>query len=216
MTMNTTSPSSVIDALTWRYAVKKFDASKKIPAATWAALEEATVLSPSSYGLQPWRFFVVDDPAIRAQLRPASWNQSQITDASHLLVFARRATMTTADVDAYVNRMVEVRGGDAAALADYRKMMLGHVTNPALDVTAWATKQVYIALGVFLAAAAMMGVDSCPMEGFLPAEYDRILKLPEQGFHATVVATAGYRAADDMFAGFKKVRWPMNEAVTHI
>ena len=116
-------------------------------------------------------------------MRPASWNQSQITDASHLLVFARRATMTTADVDAYVNRMVEVRGGDAAALADYRKMMLGHVTNPALDVTAWATKQVYIALGVFLAAAAMMGVDSCPMEGFLPAEYDRILKLPEQGFH---------------------------------
>lgn len=216
MTMNTTSPASVIDALKWRYAVKKFDATRKIPAATWAALEEATVLSPSSYGLQPWRFFVVDDPAIRAQLRPASWNQSQITDASHLLVFARRATMTTADVDAYVNRMVEVRGGDPAALADYRKMMLGHVTNPALDVTAWATKQVYIALGVFLAAAAMMGVDSCPMEGFLPAEYDRILKLPEQGFHATVVATAGYRAADDMFAGFKKVRWPMNEAVTHI
>lgn len=216
MTMNTTSPASVIDALKWRYAVKKFDATRKIPAATWAALEEATVLSPSSYGLQPWRFFVVDDPAIRAQLRPASWNQSQITDASHLLVFARRATMTAADVDAYVKRIIDVRGGDPAALADYRKMMLGHVTNPALDVTAWATKQVYIALGVFLAAAAMMGVDSCPMEGFLPAEYDRILKLPEQGFHATVVATAGYRAADDMFAGFKKVRWPMNEAVTHI
>lgn len=216
MTMNTTSPSSVIDALKWRYAVKKFDATKKIPAATWAALEEATVLSPSSYGLQPWRFFVVDDPAIRAQLRPVSWNQSQITDASHLLVFARRATMTVAEVDAYVNRIVAVRGGDPAALADYRKMMVGHVTNPALDVTAWATKQAYIALGVFLAAAAMMGIDTCPMEGFVPAEYDRILKLPEQGFHATVVATAGYRAADDMFAGFKKVRWPMNEAVVHI
>lgn len=216
MTMNTTSPASVIDALKWRYAVKKFDATRKIPAATWAALEEATVLSPSSYGLQPWRFFVVDDPAIRAQLRPASWNQSQITDASHLLVFARRATMTVADVDAYVNRIVAVRGGDPAALADYRKMMVGHVTNPALDVPAWATKQVYIALGVFLAAAAMMGVDACPMEGFVPAEYDRILKLPERGFHATVVATAGYRAADDMFAGFKKVRWPLNEAVAHI
>jgi nitroreductase len=216
MTMSTTSPSSVIDALKWRYAVKKFDATKKIPAATWAALEEATVLSPSSYGLQPWRFYVVDDPATRAQLRPASWNQSQITDASHLLVFARRATMTAGDVDAYVQRIVDVRGGDPAALADYRKMMLGHVTNPALDVTAWATKQVYIALGVFLSAAAMMGVDACPMEGFLPAEYDRILTLPEKGFHATVVAAAGYRAADDMFAGFKKVRWPMNQAVVHI
>ncbi len=214
--MSTTSPSSVIDALKWRYAVKKFDATKKIPAATWAALEEATVLSPSSYGLQPWRFYVVDDPATRAQLRPASWNQSQITDASHLLVFARRATMTAGDVDAYVQRIVDVRGGDPAALADYRKMMLGHVTNPALDVTAWATKQVYIALGVFLSAAAMMGVDACPMEGFLPAEYDRILTLPEKGFHATVVAAAGYRAADDMFAGFKKVRWPMNQAVVHI
>lgn len=216
MTMNTTTPASVIDALQWRYAVKKFDATRKIPAATWASLEEATVLSPSSYGLQPWRFFVVDDPAIRAQLRPASWGQSQITDASHLLVFARRTSMTTADVDAYVQRIVEVRGGDAAALKDYRAMMVNHVTNPALDVNAWATKQVYIALGVFMAAAAMMGVDACPMEGFQPAEYDRILTLPERGYHATVVATAGYRAADDMFAGFKKVRWPMNEAVVHI
>ena len=214
--MNTTTPDSVINALEWRYAVKKFDASRKIPAATWAALEQATVLSPSSYGLQPWRFFVVDDPAIRAQLRPVSWGQSQITDASHLLVFARRASMTTADVDKYVQRIVEVRGGDAAALKDYRTMMVNHVTNPGLDVTAWATKQVYIALGVFMAAAAMMGVDACPMEGFQPAEYDRILKLPERGYHATVVATAGYRAADDMFAGFKKVRWAMNEAVEHI
>lgn len=213
---STISTSTLLDALQWRYAVKKFDASRKIPAATWEALEQATVLSPSSYGLQPWRFFVVESPALRAQLKPASYNQSQIVDASHLLVFARRTTMTAADVQRYVDRIVEVRGVPAAAVEDYKKMMVGHVTNPALDVNVWATKQVYIALGVFLAAAAMVGVDACPMEGFSPAEYDRILDLPAKGYAATVVATAGYRSPDDGFASLKKVRWSAADAITRL
>lgn len=210
------SASTVLEALNWRYAVKKFDATRKIDPATWTALEQAVTLSPSSYGLQPWRFFVVETPAIRQQLRAVSWNQSQITDASHLLVFARRSTMTVADVDRYISRTIEVRGVPAAALEDYKKMMVGHVTNPQLDVGVWAAKQIYIALGVFLSAAAMVGVDACPMEGFSAPDYDKILDLPAKGYNATVVATAGYRAADDGFAAMKKVRWTANEAVVHL
>jgi nitroreductase len=215
--MPTTVPAStVLDALNWRYAVKKFDASRKIVPETWSALEHAVTLAPSSYGLQPWRFFVIDNPAIRQELRAASWNQSQITDASHLVVFARRSTMVAADVERYIQRIMEVRGAPAAALEDYKKMMLGHVTNPSLDVAAWAGKQVYIALGQFLTAAALLGVDACPMEGFSAADYDRVLKLPEKGYNAQVLATAGYRASDDSFAAMKKVRWAVSDAVHHI
>jgi nitroreductase len=208
--------ATVLEALSWRYATKKFDATRKISPETWTALEQAVTLSPSSYGLQPWRFFVVDAPAVRQQLRTFSWNQSQITDASHLLVFARRKEMAVADVERYINRIMEVRGAPAAALEDYKKMMVGHVTNPQLDVAAWASKQIYIALGVFLSAAALMGIDACPMEGFSAPDYDKVLGLPEKGYHATVVATAGYRAADDAFASMKKVRWTASEAVVHL
>jgi nitroreductase len=175
------------------------------------------VLSPSSYGLQPWRFFIVGDPAVRQKLRSVSWNQSQITDASHLVVFARRSTMTPADVERYVERIIEVRGTPAAALNDYKNMMLGTVNSRDDAAKAvWNTNQVYIALGCFLASAAVLGVDACPMEGFDAAKYDELLGLPARGYNATVVATAGYRAADDMFADMKKVRFAHAQTVVHI
>jgi nitroreductase len=210
MHMKIVDATTILDNLKWRYAVKKFDAQKKIPEPTWKALEEALVLSPSSYGLQPWKFFVIKDPAVRATLRTASWNQSQITDASHLVVLARKATVTPADVDQYVQRIMEVRGAPAAALEDYRQMMLGSVNNPAGlpggSMDTYTRSQVYIALGFFLFAAAQLGIDACPMEGFDPAKYDEILGLTAMGYKATVVATSGYRAADDWLASLPKVR----------
>lgn len=209
--MKPVAPDTLLENLSWRYAVKKFDPSKAIPADTWNALERAALLAPSSYGLQPWRFVVVRDPALRVKLREVSWNQPQITDASHLLVLARKATMTPADVDRYVDRIVEVRGGDRAALADFRGMMLGTVTSPTFNADVWTARQVYIALGFFLASAAQLGVDACPMEGFDAEAYDRILNLPAQGYKATVVATAGYRASDDWLAGLAKVRFPAEQ-----
>ncbi len=215
-----TTTADVISALSWRYAVKKFDASKKLSEETWTALERALVLSASSYGLQPWRFVVVRDPSVRQKLRTASWNQSQITDASHMVVFCRKIEVTAADVQRYIDRILEVRKAPAAALEDYRKMMVGSVSNPASlpggDMVTWTRSQTYIALGQFLASAALLGVDACPMEGFDPKAYDEILGLSKQGFLPVVVATAGYRAADDGFAALAKVRFAHDDVVKHV
>jgi nitroreductase len=216
--MTTSKPvdaATVTENLNWRYAVKKFDATRKIPAATWSALEQATIASPSSYGLQPWKFVVVNDPAIRAKLRPVSWNQSQITDASHLMVFCGRTEMSRKHADRLIDRMVEVRGTPVAALEDYRKMMHGTLKQfeEGGDPKPWASRQVYIALGFFLFAAAQMGIDTCPMEGIDANQYDEILGLKGTGFGTVVVATAGYRAGDDWLANLKKVRYPESEVL---
>lgn len=213
--MTTLSPVNVIERLSWRYAVKKFDPSRKIPADQWAALEKAAMLAPSSYGLQPWRFIVVSDPTLRAKLRAASWNQPQITDASHLVVFCRRSTMSRADVERYIARIAEVRMIPPASLDGFKSMMLGSIESPApgMDLGVWNSRQVYIALGFFLSAAAMMGIDACPMEGFEPAKYDEILGLTAQGYSSTVLATAGYRAVDDDYAKQAKVRFAEGDVI---
>jgi nitroreductase len=217
---NTITPADLLASLSWRYATKKFDPSKKIDAALWSTLEQALVLSPSSYGLQAWRFVVVTDTAIRQKLRAVSWNQPQITDASHMVVFCRKNELTAADVDVYVDRIAQVRGASKADLEGYRNMMVGSVTNPPSlpggDMVTYTRSQVYIALGQFLTAAALLGVDACPMEGFDPKGYNEILNLPAQGYSAVVVATAGYRAADDMFGTMKKVRFEAKDVIKHV
>ncbi len=217
--MSHTIPASqLLEGLRWRYATKQFDASKKIPQETWEALEEALVLSPSSYGLQPWQFFVVTDPATKAALREHSWNQAQVTDCSHHVVFAIRTNIDEAYVDRFIARMVEVRGGTAAALDFYKGMMMGDVINGPRSkwVEEWAARQVYIALGNFMTCAAVLGVDTCPMEGMDPTKYDEILGLPEKGFRAVVACPAGYRHADDKYAVLPKVRFEKSELIQHI
>jgi nitroreductase len=211
-----TTPDALLTSLRWRIATKKFDPAGKIPAERWAALEEALVLAPSSYGLQPWKFFVVDDPALRAKLKPASWEQTQITDADKLVVFAVKKDFGAADVERFVERISEVRRLPKEVLEDYKKMMLASASLPPEKVAAWLIRQVYIALGVFLTSAAALGVDACPMEGFDKDKYDGILGLPAKGYNAVVVATAGYRAADDAYATQKKVRFEKSEVVSHL
>ncbi len=215
--MPTVSPETALAALQWRYAVKKFDATKKIPAATWAALEHAMILSPSSYGLQPWKFFVVDHPEIRAKLKSVSWGQSQIVEASHLVVFAVKTNVGPADAQRLIDRTSEVRGIPASALEGYKDYMVGSLTKatPA-EVHEWMTRQVFIALGVFLTAAALVGVDACPMEGFQPEKYDEILGLTAKGYKSVVLATAGYRHAECKGATAAKVRFPHAEVVEHL
>lgn len=218
--MQTISPDVLLAQLNWRYAVKKFDPARKIAPATWSALEKAAQLAPSSYGLSPWRFVVVNDAATRAKLRAVSWNQPQITDASHLVVFCRRLAVTPADIERYIQRIAEVRGVPIASLDGYKQMMLGSSADPTKvpggSMETWTRSQVYISLGFFLSAAALLGVDACPMEGFDPSKYDEILGLRSHGFTAAVVATAGYRAADDGLAMAKKVRPPEQEVVVHV
>lgn len=209
-------PEALVSAMNWRYAVKKFDSAAKIPAAAWDALEQSLLLSPSSYGLQAWKFLVIEDKAVRAKLRAASWDQSQITDADKLVVFLVKKDAGLADVQRFVDRISEVRRVPAEMLEGYKQIMNNSVSLPPEKVEAWLTRQVYIALGNFLTSAAVLGVDACPMEGFDKDQYDAILGLHAKGWKAIVVATAGARASDDAYARNAKVRFPLAEVVEHV
>ena len=215
MNSQAVSNDTLLAQLNWRYATKKFDPAKKIPDSDWAALEQALILTPTSYGLQPYKFLILTDPALRVRLVPASWGQTQPVDCSHYVVFAARAQNTEADVDRYIARMAEVRGAAPEALAGFKKVLMGDVVHGPRGQVAleWAARQAYIALGNFMTSAALVGVDTCPMEGFEPAKYDEILGLPAQGFRAVVACAAGYRAADDKYAELPKVRFPASELI---
>lgn len=215
--MHPVAPETALAQLRWRYAVKKFDPSRKIAPALWAALEDSLVLAPSSYGLQPWKFFVVEDPAIRQRLLSHSWGQAQVVEASHLVVFAVKENMNPADAERHVKRTSEVRGVPLAALDTYKGMMSGSLSrSSAAEIDVWMSRQVFIAFGQFLATCAMVGVDACPMEGFVPAQYDEILGLPAKGYASRVVATVGYRHAEDKTAKLAKVRYPKEDVIERI
>ena len=202
-------PKQLLDALQWRYATKVFDATKKIPADLWAALEKSLVLTPTSYGLQPYHFLIVQDAATRAALLPHSWGQKQVVDCSHFVVFTARTEMQAADVDKLIARISRVRGVPAESMTPYWNAMIGDVVNGPRGKIAheWAARQCYIALGNLMTAAAVLGVDACPMEGLVPAEYDQILKLKGTGYKTVVALALGYRAAGDRYASLAKVRY---------
>jgi len=213
--MNFLQPSKLIEALNWRYATKQFDPARKIEPEVWEALEQALVLSPSSYGLQPWQFFVVTDPALKAALREHSWNQPQVTDCSHHVVFAIRESVDEAYVDKFIATTAGKRGMTVESLGFYKEMISVDILNGPRSkwVREWAARQVYIALGNFMTSAALLGVDTCPMEGMDPEKYDEILGLPAKGFRAVVACPAGYRLASDKYATMPKVRFPKAELV---
>lgn len=215
-TDGTISSQELLKQLRWRYAVKKFDASLKIPADVWQTLEDALVLSPSSFGLQPWKFFVVKNPEVRKKLQAAAWNQSQIVDASHLVVFAAKKNLAAEDVRRFISLIADVRKAPKESLAPYQGMMEGFVAKPPMDINEWAARQVYIALGNFLTTAALLAVDACPMEGLDRAKFDEILGLDKKGYATAVIATAGYRAADDKYAEAPKVRYPKSQIIESI
>jgi nitroreductase len=215
-TVDPIRPEHALARLRWRYATKKFDPSRKIPADVWAVLEQALVLAPSSTGLQPWKFAVVTDPEVRKRLHSAGYNQAQILDASHLVIVCGKAPPTVADAERHVARTAEVQGVSVESLDRLRKMVVGVVDKPPADATAWAARQAYIALGFFLATAAMIGVDACPMEGFEPAKFDKILGLRERGVRSYALAAAGYRLPDDRYASLAKVRLPVEEVIVNV
>lgn len=216
--MSTIKSQQLLEQLNWRYATKQFDPNRQISAADWATLEEALTLSPSSGGLQPWKFIVVTDPVVRAKLLPASYGQLQITAASHLVVFASKNNFNEADVDAHLRRVASVRGVPVESLGPYRDMLVGGIVKaqdePARN--AWARNQAYIALGNLLTSAALLGVDACPMEGFDRAQYDEILGLKAAGYASAVIATFGYRSSADQYAGAPKVRFPREEVIARV
>jgi nitroreductase len=209
------TPAQLDGAMAWRYATKVFNPSRRIDPITWSALENALVQSPSSYGLQPWKFLVINDPGLREQLRPESWNQSQITDASHLVVFLVQRQIGPAEADRLITTMAQTRGIDPANLATYRQMIdVDLINGPrSQQIARWASNQVYIALGTLMTAAALLEVDTCAIEGFEPAAYDRILGLDNGPYRSCVVCAVGYRSGNDKHANMAKVRYPASELI---
>ncbi len=199
--------SKFIESQNWRYATKKFDANKKISEADLETLKEAIRLSSSSYGLQPYKVLIVENPELRAKIQPAAWGQSQIVDASHLFVFANMLNVGEKEIDTYVNNIAETRGIPVENIAGYGDFMKSKIASLPEDAkNTWTAKQTYLALGNLLNAAAELKIDATPMEGFEPEKVNEILGLSELGLNATLIATVGYRHEEDINQHVKKVR----------
>ncbi len=216
----TTSPAlptaALLESLKWRYATKAFDATKTIPDETWQALEETLLWAPSSFGLQPWKFIVITDKAKREELQAHSWGQKQVTQCSHFVIFAAIQKVDEAHIDNYLSHSAKTTGAPLESLAGYRKVIVGSLKGGVIGSPAWAAHQTYIALGNFMTAASLLKIDTCPMEGFLPAEYDKILGLPERGLASVVCCAAGYRCPTDKYATAPKVRFSPEQVIEHI
>ncbi|HUR96940.1 MAG TPA: NAD(P)H-dependent oxidoreductase [Pyrinomonadaceae bacterium] len=207
----------VIDSLEWRYAVKAYDKSKKVSEADLKVLEDSILLAPSSFGIQPYKVLVISDPVVREKLKPAAYNQPAITDASHLIVFAFKKTLTEQDVDQFVERIAEVRGQTRESLEGLESAVRGTVSRSieSGNVETWNSRQAYIALGFLLETAALLNIDATPMEGFDAAKVNEVLGLTD--YSAVAIAAVGYRdAANDWLASLPKVRKPKGELIERI
>lgn len=209
--------SNVIEDLNWRYATKEFDPSKKLTSEQMDTLLETLRLSASSFGLQPWKFVVVKDQALREKLVEASWNQRQVADAAELIVLCAPAKFGEEDIDRFLESIVKTRNVEAESIKGYGDMMKGFLSRMDEDgKRAWMKDQIYIALGQLLSACATIRVDSCPMEGFMPDEYTEILGLADHGLEPVVVCPVGFRSTNDKYAQLAKVRYSKEEVVVTI
>lgn len=203
-----------LDNLMWRYATKKFDPQEKLSNADTDLLEEALRLAPSSFGFQLWKFYRIDDPATRAAVKEAGYGQTQITDASHLYALASKVAPTEQDVADFIDAIKAERGATDESLAGYKQALQGAITNkPAAEIAAWTARQVYIALGFLLDAAAQHKIDACPMEGFDAAKTSEIIGATKDGYAVQVLCPVGRRSANDGYAAQKKVRFPKERVI---
>ena len=208
---------NTINALLWRYATKKYNSNKKLSPEQLDGLLESIRLAPSSFGLQPFKVLVITDPEIRIKLRAAGFGQPQITDASHLLVFAVEKNLNEKYVDEFIAETSKIRGVKADALQGFSVMLKGAISGRTTEQRLeWAARQAYLALGVLLTAAAIEAVDASPMEGFNPDEFDKILGLDAKSLKTVVVAALGFRDEKDEYLNLKKVRWPKNKIFQQI
>lgn len=217
--MSSATPESLLAALHWRYATKSFDASRTIPAGIWSGLEQSLVLTPSSFGLQPWKFLVVTSQPLKERLRPHCWGQSQVTDCSHLVVLCAKQEMDAAYVDEFIGLTAACRGAPVEALQGYRNIIAGSVLGDgaiARVLPDWAARQAYIALGQLMLSAALLGIDACPMEGFIPGQVDAELGLSGRDLKAAVLCPLGYRSPEDKYATAPKVRWPAADVIEYL
>jgi len=207
----------MLDALQWRYATKKYDATKKLTSEQLNFLKEAVRLSASSYGLQGYKVLVIQDAELREKLQPAAWNQPQITDASALFVFCIPTNYSSDDVNTFVQHTADERGLDWEVLKGYAEFMNTKIFEKSPEeIENWLSRQVYIALGNLLAAAGSAQIDATPIEGFEPEKFDEILGLKEKNLRSVVLATVGFRHEEDATQHYKKVRKPAEQLFEEI
>ncbi|WP_179346508.1 NAD(P)H-dependent oxidoreductase [Winogradskyella ursingii] len=208
---------SIIEQLKWRYATKKFDPTKILSKDKLNILKEAFNLTALSYGLQTLKMVVVKNKELRENLVAISFGQRQVVDASHLLVLCIQNQINEEDVNQHFDAIQEVRKTPESILKPFRLDLMTTINNMPIEKKSdWATKQAYIALGNLMTICAVENIDSCPMEGFDPAELDKILGLEKHDLKSVLLLPVGYRAEDDMFADFKKVRKPLSETIVEL
>lgn len=209
--------TEIIDSLNWRYATKSFDTAKKLTDLQLDDLLSAVQLAPSSFGLQPYQVIVVKNQEVKEKLKAAAYGQVQLTEASHIFVFAIEKNYSAKHVDAFVANIAKIRGVAVEDLKAYADVMKGTVNSrsaEALDV--WNSRQAYIGLGILLETAALSNIDACPMEGFDNAKFDEILGLDAKNLHAVVIAPVGFRSAEDAYQHYTKVRKSKEDLFIHI
>lgn len=216
--MKITDNNKLIENLNWRYATKKFDPSKKISETDWNTLEQALILTPSSYGLQPWKFFVITNQEIKNELMSHSWKQNQVANCSHLVVFTILKKIDEDYIQKFLQLTATTRNTPIESFDGLKKMLISDLISGARAkiITEWATRQGYIALGNFMTSASVLGVDTCPLEGIIPDKYDEVLNIKNSAYQTIVTCAAGYRDSEDKYSKLKKVRFQVNDVITHI
>ena len=208
---------SVVEQLRWRYATKAFDKSKSVSETKLSILKEAFNLTATSYGLQPIKMIVLNDSKLQTELIAHTMNQKQIAEASHVLVFCIETVIDEEFVLEYFNRVHQIRHTPKPVLKPFQDFLIADFEKkPQELIEDWSTNQAYLAMGNILTVCALEGIDSCPMEGFDPDKYDEILDLKKHGLKSVLLLPIGYRAEDDMFADFKKVRKPLTDSIIEL
>lgn len=208
---------TIIESLKWRYATKKFDSTKILDSKKIQVLKDAFNLTATSYGLQPIKLVILKDKTIQNELVKHSMNQEQVKQASHVLVFCIETAIDKKYIETYFTRIKTIRNTPEEILNPFKGFLIEDFNDKTqTDIEAWATKQAYIALGNLMTVCAIENIDACPMEGFSPEKYDEILKLNKKGLKSVLVMPIGYRAKDDMFADFIKVRKTVVESTLEL
>ncbi len=199
---------NITEVLNWRYATKQFDSNKKISKENLDTLLEVLRLSPSSYGLQPWKFIVVNNIEMKSKIREIAYDQSQITDSSQIIIFANKKNIDSNLVDEYLQFTAKEKNISIEKLEGFKGMINGSFAGRSSEsLINWATCQLYLALGNFLTSCAILDIDACPMEGFDRNKLDELLGLSSMNLESKVIVAIGYRSEDDKSALSKKIRF---------
>ncbi len=206
--------TDVLERLKWRYATKKFDASKRLSEEKLSILKESFNLTATSYGLQPLKMVILSNPDLKKLLVPITMDQAQVENASHVLVICTETKIDSDYIKDHFNLVVKIRSTPREILSSFEEYLVSSFSDKQSDeLNIWSTNQAYLALGNLLTVCAIEKIDACPIEGFDPDKYDELLQLNEKGLQSVIVLAVGYRAEDDMFSGFDKVRRGVDEVI---